>query len=68
MNELEKTRKRIGVLDAEMARIFVERMKLVEDVAAYKKDNGLPVHDPVREAAVLERNLQFVDDPVLREY
>ena len=37
MNELEKTRKRIGVLDAEMARIFVERMKLVEDVAAYKK-------------------------------
>ncbi len=68
MNELEDTRKRIGVLDAEMARIFVERMKLVEDVAEYKKRNGLPVHDSVREAAVLERNLQLVDDPVLREY
>ena len=68
MNELEDTRKKIGVLDAEMARIFVERMKLVEDVAGYKKRNGLPVHDPVREAAVLERNLQLVDDPVLREY
>ena len=60
MNELEDTRKKIGVLDAEMARIFVERMKLVEDVAGYKKRNGLPVHDPVREAAVLERNATYV--------
>ena len=68
MNELEDTRKKIGGLDAEMARIFVERMKLVEDVAGYKRRNGLPVHDSVREAAVLERNLQLVDDPVLREY
>lgn len=68
MNELEETRKKIGVLDAEMARIFVERMKLVEDVAAYKRDKGLPVHDPVREEAVLARNLRLVEDPVLQEY
>ena len=68
MNELEETRKKISVLDAEMARIFVERMRLVEDVAAYKKQKGLPVPDPVREAAVLDRNIRLMDDPVLREY
>jgi len=68
MNELEETRKKISVLDAEMARIFVERMKLVEDIAAYKKHKGLPVHDPVREASVLDRNIRLVDDPVLQEY
>ena len=68
MNELEETRKRISVLDAEMARIFVERMRLVEDVAEYKKQKGLPITDPVREAAVLERNIRLVEDPVLKEY
>lgn len=68
MNELEETRKKISVLDAEMARIFVERMRLVEDVAEYKKQKGLPITDPVREAAVLERNIRLVDDPVLKEY
>lgn len=68
MNELEETRKKIGAIDAEMTRLFVDRMHLAEEVAAYKKEKGLPVLDSVREAAVLDRNLQYIEDPVLREY
>ena len=68
MTELEESRKRIGEIDAGMARLFVERMRIVEGVAAYKKEKGLPVLDASREAAVLERNSKLVDDPVLQEY
>ena len=68
MNGLEEARKKIGAIDSEMSRLFVERMHLAEAVAAYKKENGLPVLDSVREAAVLDRNLKLIDDPVLREY
>ena len=68
MNELEETRKKISGIDSEMARLFEERMRLSEAVAEYKKRNGLPVRDPIREAAVLDRNIKLVDDPVLQEY
>ena len=68
MSELEETRKRISAVDEEMAGLFVERMRLVENVAAYKKVNGLPVTDSSREADVLDRNTRLVEDPVLKEY
>ena len=68
MSELEEIRKRINAVDKEMAGLFVERMRIVEQVAAYKKVNGLPVTDAYREAAVLDSNTRLVDDPVLREY
>ena len=68
MSQLEETRKGISAIDKEMARLFVERMRLAGEVAAYKKANGLPVRDPEREAAVLDRNTRLVDDPVMQEY
>ena len=68
MSELEEARKGITAIDKEMARLFVERMRLAGEVAAYKKANGLPVKDAAREAVVLEKNTALVDDPVLQEY
>ena len=68
MTELEEARKRISAIDKDMARLFVERMRVVEGVAAYKKLNGLPVTDPAREEAVLDLNCRLVEDPVLQEY
>jgi chorismate mutase/prephenate dehydratase len=68
MSELEEARKGITAIDKEMARLFVERMRLAGEVAAYKKANGLPVKDAAREAVVLEKNTALVEDPVLQEY
>ncbi len=68
MSVLDDARKRVSAIDEEMAGLFVERMHLVEDIAEYKKLNGLPVTDASREEDVLNRNTQLVDDPVLREY
>ena len=68
MSQLEDSRKGISAIDREMARLFVERMRLAGEVAAYKKANGLPVKDAAREAEVLEKNTALVDDPVIQEY
>ena len=62
MSELEQARKDVNRIDAEMARLFEERMRAVSRIAAYKKENGLPVRDPVREAAMIARNRTLIGD------
>lgn len=65
--ELAAARARIDELDRQMARLFAERMNAVSKVAAYKKERGLPVRDPAREAAVLERGAGMLAEE-LRPY
>ncbi len=62
MNELDQARKEINQIDEEMARLFERRMMAVRRIADYKKSNGLPVRDSVREAAVIERNRSGIRD------
>ncbi len=68
MSLLDNARKKINEVDREMARLFEERMRAVEIVAEHKKTHGLPILDKEREAAVIEKNSQFVSDKVIREY
>ena len=68
MNELEKARKEINAVDAEMAKLFEKRMQAVAEVAKYKKEHGLSVLDEEREKAVIKSNSQQVADDVIREY
>ncbi len=67
-NLLTEARERINAIDKEMARLFIERMKASELVAEHKKAHGLEVLDPVREAEVLRRNCEMIDDELYREY
>jgi len=53
--DLQQCRARIDEIDEQIVRLFCERMKVVEDVAAYKKANSLPVLQASREAQVLDR-------------
>lgn len=68
MNLLEEARIEINEVDAEMAKLFERRMRAAEKVAAYKKENALPILDPEREAQVLQRGAARVEDEVLRGY
>lgn len=68
MNTLEEARETINRVDSEMAKLFTERMRAAEQVAAYKKEHGLPITDAEREAAVIRQGAEKVDDPILREY
>ena len=68
MNLLENARERINRIDAEMAKLFAERMEAARDVAEYKKQNGMPIFDASREAQVIERNSAMVEDDTLRPF
>ena len=67
-DKLNEAREKINRIDKEMARLFVERMKAAEDVAEYKKEHGLEILDPVREAEVIRSNSEYVDNNTHREY
>ncbi len=65
---LEAARKRINEIDSEMRKLFVDRMRASEEVAEYKRKNGLKVLDPVREAEVIEKNSSAIEDEILRGF
>ena len=67
-NKLEEARKIIGEVDAEMAALFVRRMRAAEMVYEHKKQYGLPILDQKREDALIEQNGALVEDEVLRGY
>ena len=51
--ELGEYRTKIDAIDEQLLRLFAERMDVAADIAAYKKEHGLPVLDPSRERAKL---------------
>ena len=67
-DRLEEARREIDAVDREMAALFVRRMRAVEAVADYKMAHGLPIHDPVREEAVVRRNSALIEDEALRPH
>ncbi len=67
-NKLEEARKIINEVDAEMAALFVKRMRAAELVYEHKKEFGLPILDQKREDAVIEKNAALVEDEILKGY
>ena len=67
-NKLDEARKTINEVDAQMAELFVKRMRAAETVCEYKMEFGLPILDQKREDAVIDRNAALVEDDVLRGY
>ena len=51
---LGELRLEIDKIDSEMIKLFSERMEVSKQIAEYKKENNLPVYDPVREEKKLE--------------
>lgn len=67
-NQLDKAREIINRVDSQMAELFVERMKAAEMVFEHKKEFGLPIFDPEREEAVIQKNSALIDDNVIKGY
>ena len=68
MSKLTEARQEINAIDRQMAELFERRMRAVEQICAFKKENGLPIEDSSREQAVIEKNSAFIEDDVIREY
>ncbi len=52
---LQDIREQLDQIDDQMIDLFSKRMRLVSEVAAYKKEKGLPILDKGREDVILER-------------
>lgn len=68
IDELAAVREQINQIDAELARLFAERMDAVGRVVAYKAANNMPVLDAARERQVLARNLALLPNEKLKPY
>ena len=67
-SKLEDARRIINEVDAQMAELFVRRMRAAELVYEHKKEYGLPILDQERETAVIAKNSALIEDPVLKGY
>ena len=61
-----KERQKIDAIDAEMARLFKERMEAVHEIALEKKASGAPVEDLQREKEMIERRCAAIENEHLR--
>ena len=68
MSELSEARDRISDIDRQIAELFCMRMNESAKVARYKRDRGLPILDTAREAELLARNSEYVDEQLLPYY
>ena len=68
MDALAAARQVIEECDREMAALFEKRMAAAKDIAFCKKERGLPVYVPEREAWLLEKNSALISDPAVRAY
>ena len=68
MDALDKARREIDAVDAELAVLFERRMAAVLAVAQYKQAHGLPIFDAAREKVVLDKAEARIQDPALRPY
>ena len=67
-NKLEEARNIINKVDAQMAQLFLERMKAAELVYEHKREYGLPILDQKREDQVIAANSAKIEDETLRGY
>lgn len=59
---IEALREQINRIDKELLSLFLERMETAGQVAAYKKENDLPVFDAKREREIIEAVAQNVPE------
>ena len=66
--KFREARAAISSIDKEIAALFERRMVASQDVAEYKKVNGLPIEDLVREAQLIESNSLLIENEEIRSY
>lgn len=65
MAELEELRREIDAVDAGIVKAFEKRLAIARQVAEYKIEKGLPVLDRGREADVLRKREEMLEDQAL---
>lgn len=66
MKDLSQCRAEIDAIDRQLVALFVERMRVSRDVAAYKHAHHMDILDASREQAVLLSRAEMADDEQLK--
>lgn len=61
---LDDLRRGIDAVDQQILKLLHERVRLVVAVGEYKRERGMPVYDPDRERALLERLCNAAEPPL----
>lgn len=62
--ELDELRRGIDAVDQQILKLLHERVRLVMQVGEYKRERGIPVYDPARERALLDRLCKAAEPPL----
>ena len=68
MDKLISLRGEIDRIDEALCRLFEQRMAASAEIAAWKREHGVPIRDAKRESELLARNLERISDPDLRPH
>ncbi len=67
MDNLDKYRDRIDIIDKEIVDLFIERLKIAEEIAVYKQKNNLPIYHKGREEQVIKKVKENVSNQRMLE-
>lgn len=68
MTRLDNDRKEIDEIDEEIAKLFERRFEIVRDVISYKIENHLPILNSDREAEIIKKNVNRIEDEDIQPY
>ena len=66
--EIKDLRNEIDKIDGELTTLFKKRMETAAAIAAYKKENNLPVYDKAREDFLINKNTNYIKDENLKDH
>ncbi len=66
--ELSEVRVNIDRVDREIRALFIERMKLADQVARIKAETADVIYKPDREQSIIQKQTEGIDPSLLREY
>lgn len=66
--DIKELRDEISRIDEQMAELFIKRMQIVEKVAEYKAERGLPIEDKEHEQRIIDSKSELVENQDLKPY
>ena len=66
--KLQESRQKIDTINKELIRLFEERLSIVVDIARYKEEHQMQIHDAKREEEVLNLAVTSLNNPDLEDY
>lgn len=66
--KLQESRQKIDAINQELIRLFEERLGIVVEIAKYKEEHQMQIHDVQREQEVLDSAVKALQNPDLAEY